>query len=91
VRLRALLSAGDRDLLPGLWWLRIVGIGITLLALALAITTAVVARSSFYDYMAHLDYVRGGAERLHYKADVYYSLQVSPLPPLMSLNKIFQS
>jgi PAS domain S-box-containing protein len=80
VRLRRLLSDGTRGLLPGLWWLRVVGIGITILAIVLAVTVAIIARASFYDYMDHLTYVRGGAQRLHYKADVYYSLQVSEKP-----------
>jgi PAS domain S-box-containing protein len=76
VRLRRLLTEGTRGLLPGLWWLRVVGIAITLLAIVLATAVAIIARQSFLDYMDNLNYVRMGAERLHLKADMIYSVQV---------------
>jgi PAS domain S-box-containing protein len=77
VRLRRLLSDGTRGLLPGLWWLRVVGIAITILAIVLAVAVAVIARQSFLQYLDYLGYVNLGAQRKKYKADVFFTLQVS--------------
>jgi len=74
-RLRRLLVDGNQALLPGLWWLRIIGLAITLLAVALAATVAVLARQSFLSYKSNVDYMANAAQRMLSKADAIYNMQ----------------
>jgi PAS domain S-box-containing protein len=74
-RMRRMLADSSKSLLPGLWWLRIVGFATTALAIALSITVALQARSSFLEYLDNLDFVALGARLMVLKANTIYSMQ----------------
>ena len=63
-RLRRVLADSGNSLLRGLYFLRIVGLLITLLSIALAITTATVMEDKFTLYRNNLVYTSLGAERV---------------------------
>ena len=74
-RLRRFLASDDNKLLPGLWWLRAVGIMLLVVAITLAIGSSVLARSSFDTMGNNLDYIGLGAQRLILKAKAIFSMQ----------------
>jgi PAS domain S-box-containing protein len=75
-KLRRYLSSGNHSLLRGLWWLRALGFALLLLAVGLAVAVSVLAESNYALMSANLRYIVAGADRMVYKANAIYNLQV---------------
>lgn len=74
-RLRRVLGDTNNALLPGLWWLRIVGIMVTLLAIVLSVTIVAVTQKSFSSFQSNIIYVNLGGKRMYNLFSIVLSLQ----------------
>jgi hypothetical protein len=75
-KLRRYLSSGQHSLLRGLWWLRTVGILLLLLAIGLTIAVTSITHTNFETMSQNLRYIVAGADRMLYKANAIFNLQV---------------
>lgn len=64
LRLRRSFFDTNKPLLPGLYYLRLVGLLVTVLAIALSVAIAFLTVSSFKSYSSNVNYVTQGAERM---------------------------
>lgn len=75
-RLRRLLTAPNQPLLPGLSFLRIVGLFVSGLALALAAVVAVQTQQSFNQYRINLTYTMNSAMRITTNFNIILALEI---------------
>lgn len=75
IKLRKALGDSNNRLLPGLAYLKFVGLAITVLAIGLAIGIATIMSASFLDYRDNVEYVRNGAVRIMTTFSTIVSMQ----------------
>jgi PAS domain-containing protein len=74
-RLRRTLSSDHQPLLKGLWYLLVVGVILTLLAIGLSIMVVIVTRDSFNSFTDNASYTSLASKRLLAKSSAIRSLQ----------------
>jgi hypothetical protein len=74
-KLRRILGDRDQTLLPGLYWLRVVGSITTLLSAGLAVAITVVTYDAFVNYSSNVSYTNDGSNRMLYTFDCIMAIQ----------------